>query len=292
MAAMLRLAPISFAGRMRQAETGNVFAASSPRAGRVALLTGCAQPVLDPGINAAAIRLFNRLGIEVVLPAGEGCCGALVQHMGREVEALAFARANVDAWMGEIDGAGLDAILITTSGCGTTIKDYGHLLAGDADYAAKAARIAALARDVSEYLAEIDLPEPAIATGLSVAYHAACSLQHGQKIVLPPKMLLEKAGFVVRDVPEGHLCCGSAGTYNIMQPQIADRLRARKVANIESLQPDLVAAGNIGCMTQIGAGTALPVVHTIELLDWAWGGPRPQALDGLAIPQGQVRAAE
>ncbi|HSG95978.1 MAG TPA: glycolate oxidase subunit GlcF, partial [Afifellaceae bacterium] len=265
MGAMLKLAPASFAGRLRQARTGTVFPPSSSPAGRVAILTGCAQPVLDPGINAAAIRLLNRLGIEVVLPAGEGCCGALVHHMGREAEALAFARANVDAWMREIDGGGLDAILITTSGCGTTVKDYGHLLAGDLDYAEKAARVAALAKDISEYLAEFDLPEPANTTGLAVAYHSACSLQHGQKIVFQPKMLLEKAGYVVRDVPEGHLCCGSAGTYNVMQSQIADRLRTRKVANIESLRPDLIAAGNLGCMTQIGAGTSLPVVHTIEL---------------------------
>jgi len=292
MGAMLKLAPYTFAGRAKEARTGNLFPASLPRTGRVALLTGCAQPVLDPGINAAAIRLLNRLGIEVVLPDGEGCCGALVHHMGREAAALEFARANVDAWMCEIDGDGLDAILITTSGCGVTIKDYGHLLAGDPAYAQKATRVAALARDISEYLAAIDLPEPVKSPGLTVAYHSACSLQHGQKIVLQPKMLLEKAGFAVRDVPEGHLCCGSAGTYNIMQSQIATRLRARKVANIESLKPDLIAAGNIGCMTQIGTGTGLPIVHTIELLDWAWGGPRPEALNGVAAPQERLQAAE
>ncbi len=292
MGAMLKLAPASFAGRARQARTGNLFPAPSQRTGRVAILTGCAQPVLDPGINAAAIRLLNRLGVEVVLPAGEGCCGALIHHMGREADALAFARANVDAWMREIDGDGLDAILITTSGCGVTIKDYGHLLAGDPGYAEKAARVAALAKDISEYLADIDLPDPANETGLQVAYHSACSLQHGQKIVLEPKKLLEKAGFIVRDVPEGHLCCGSAGTYNIMQSQIAERLRARKVANIESLRPDLIAAGNIGCMTQIGTGTALPIVHTIELLDWAYGGPRPDALNALAASGTITQAAE
>jgi len=292
MGAMLKLAPSSFAGRAGKAETGNLFPAISPRAGRVAMLTGCAQPVLDPGINAAAIRLLNRLGVEVVLPEGEGCCGALVYHMGREAAALDFVRANVDAWTREIDGEGLDAILITTSGCGVTIKDYGHMLAGDPAYADKAARVAALAKDISEYLTEIDLPEPVNRTGLTVAYHSACSLQHGQKITLQPKMLLEKAGFAVRDVPEGHLCCGSAGTYNIMQSQIAARLRARKVTNIESLKPDLIAAGNIGCMTQIGAGTALPIVHTIALLDWAYGGPRPGALDGIAAPDGQIQAAE
>jgi glycolate oxidase iron-sulfur subunit len=292
MGAMLKLAPASFAGRARQAQAGNLFPASSPRIGRVAILTGCAQPVLDPGINAAAIRLLNRLGIEVVLPAGEGCCGALVHHMGREAAALEFARANVDAWMREIDGEGLDAILITTSGCGVTIKDYGHLLAGDPYYAEKAARVSALARDIAEYLAAIDLPEPVEATGLRVAYHSACSLQHGQKIVSQPRRLLEKAGFIVLDVPERHLCCGSAGTYNIMQSQIATRLRARKVRNIESLQPDLIAAGNIGCMTQIGAGTNLPIVHTIELLSWAYGGPRPDALRGVTVSNEGLLAAK
>ena len=194
--------------------------------------------------------------------------------------------------MREIDGDGLDAILITTSGCGVTIKDYGHLLAGDPHYKEKAARVAALARDISEYLAAIDLPEPVKVSGLTVAYHSACSLQHGQKIVLQPKILLERAGFIVRDVPEGHLCCGSAGIYNIMQSQIAAKLRTRKVRNIESLQPDLIAAGNIGCMTQIGAGTNLPIVHTIELLDWAYGGPWPDALIGLTVPNAIVQAAE
>jgi glycolate oxidase iron-sulfur subunit len=233
--------------------------------------------VLTPQTNDAAIRLLNRHGIEVVLPEGEGCCGALVHHMGREAEALAFARRNIDVWMREIDGEGLDAILITASGCGTTVKDYGFMLRNDASYATNAARVAALCKDVSEYLVSIDL-KPTRDVNLVVAYHAACSLQHGQKVVQEPKRLLASAGFVVRDVPEGHLCCGSAGTYNMLQPEMSARLRDRKLASIETLGADVIATGNIGCMTQLAPGTALPIVHTVELLDWASGGPSPESL--------------
>jgi glycolate oxidase iron-sulfur subunit len=234
--------------------------------------------VLLPSVNDAAVRVLTRHGIEVVLPAGEGCCGSLVHHMGREPEALDQARANIDAWMHEIDGEGLDAILITASGCGTTVKDYGFMLRTDPHYAQKAAKVSALARDISEYLVTLDLtprpgPEPLI-----VAYHGACSLQHGQKITREPKDLLSKAGFVVKDVPEGHLCCGSAGTYNILQAELARELRDRKVMNIEKIAPDVIAAGNIGCITQIASGTDLAVVHPVELVDWATGGPRPDAM--------------
>jgi glycolate oxidase iron-sulfur subunit len=199
--------------------------------------------------------------------------------MGREDEALMQARANIDAWTREIEGEGLDAILITISGCGTTVKDYGFMLRSNEVYAAKAARVSALARDVSEYLATLDLGH-AVRSGLSVAYHSACSLQHGQRIHREPKELLARLGFVVREVPEGHLCCGSAGTYNILQPDIAERLRARKLANIESLGADLIAAGNIGCITQLAAAAAIPVVHPVELADWATGGPLPLGLEG------------
>lgn len=275
-AAMLRLAPASVPAPSPLAQPAR-HPPLTHRRGRVAILTGCAQPVLDPGINAAAIRLLTRLGVEVVVPQGEGCCGALVHHMGREEQALASARRNIDVWCREIEAGGLDAIIITTSGCGTTIKDYGHMLRLDPAYAEKAAKISALAKDVTEYLASLDLPasEP---KGLTVAYHSACSLQHGQKVTMAPKQLLKAAGFTVKDPPEGHLCCGSAGTYNIMQPDISARLKARKVRNIESTKPDLIAAGNIGCMTQIGSATGIPVVHTVELLDWAYGGEKPAAL--------------
>ncbi|MEJ8571187.1 glycolate oxidase subunit GlcF [Microbaculum marinum] len=276
LAAMLSLAPASLPPR--SAEGPAVFDPLAERRGRVALLTGCAQPVLDPGINAATIRLLTRLGVEVVLPSGEGCCGALVHHMGREAQALDFARANIDAWTREIETGGLDAIVITASGCGTTIKDYAFMLRNDPAYAEKAAAVSALARDITEYLATLEFPEAAAKPGLTVAYHSACSMQHGQQIREEPKELLRAAGFTVRDVPEGHICCGSAGTYNILQPELAARLRTRKVRNIESTRPDLIATGNIGCMTQIGAGTSLPIVHTVELLDWIYGGDRPEAL--------------
>ncbi|HTR13609.1 MAG TPA: glycolate oxidase subunit GlcF [Roseiarcus sp.] len=274
--AMLDLAPASLRVAPLQANAGTALAGA--KRGRVAILAGCAQSVLDPGINMAATHLLARFGLEVAEAKGEGCCGALAHHMGREDDALDFARANIDAWMKLIENGGLDAILITTSGCGTTVKDYEFMLRLDPAYAAKAKRVASLAKDVTEYLATLDLPPPAHASGLTVAYHSACSMQHGQKITREPRELLAKAGFTVREPREGHLCCGSAGTYNILQSDIAERLRERKVRNIEATGADIVAAGNIGCMTQIGRGTAKPVVHTVELLDWAWGGPKPAAL--------------
>jgi glycolate oxidase iron-sulfur subunit len=270
---MLALAPARLPPRGLAA--GSVIAALGERRGRVALLQGCAQQVLAPGINAAAIRILTRHGIEVVLVADEQCCGSLTHHLGHDGDALARARHNIDAWVGEADRAGLDAILVTTSGCGTTIKDYGYMLREDRAYAAKAARVAALARDITEYVGGLDLAWPVQRSDLVVAYHSACSLQHGQKITQLPKELLSKSGFVVKDVPESHLCCGSAGTYNILQPDIARKLRERKVANIATVKPDVIAAGNIGCLVQIAGGTSVPVVHTIELLDWATGGPRP-----------------
>ncbi len=273
-AAMLSLAPVR---RARTAAVTDPQPVSTPRRGRVAILSGCAQSVLDPGINAATRRLLTRFDVEIVAPRGEGCCGALVHHLGREDEALAFARRNVDAWIGEIEGGGLDAIIITASGCGTTVKDYGHMLRLDPLYADKAARVSALARDITEYLSTLDLPVLE-SRRLSVAYHSACSLQHGQRITALPKLLLKAAGFTVRDPAEGHLCCGSAGTYNILQPEISAQLKARKVKNIDATKADVVAAGNIGCMTQIATGTAIPVVHTVELLDWAYGGPKPAKL--------------
>jgi glycolate oxidase iron-sulfur subunit len=257
---------------------GTVIAAVGERRGRVALLQGCAQRVLSPGINQAAIRMLTRQGIEVVLVGDEQCCGSLTHHMGRDADALAHARHNIDVWTSEAE-RGLDAIVVTTSGCGTTIKDYGYMLREDSAYAAKAARISALAVDITEYIGGLPIAWPRQKNDLVVAYHSACSLQHGQKITQLPKELLSKSGFVVKDVPESHLCCGSAGTYNIMQPHIAKTLRERKVANIATVEPDVIAAGNIGCMVQIAKGTSVPVVHTIELLDWATGGPRPGLLN-------------
>jgi glycolate oxidase iron-sulfur subunit len=250
---MLALAPRSIP-KPSPVDRPQVFLARGERRARVALLTGCAQQVLAPQINEATVRVLTRLGVEVVVPKGMGCCGALTHHMGKGRSALRFAKANIDAWAGELDRGGLDAVVINASGCGTTVKDYGHMLREDPAYAATA---------------DADLV---------VAYHSACSMQHGQRITLTPKKLLAQAGFTVRDVPEGHLCCGSAGTYNILQPEIARQLRDRKIANIERTRPDVIATGNIGCITQIASGTAIPVVHTVELLDWATGGPRPSAL--------------
>jgi glycolate oxidase iron-sulfur subunit len=280
-AAMLALVPRSVPASSPYSAPG-IHQAGAEKRGRVAILTGCAQPVLDPGINEATIRLLTRLGVEVVLPEGEVCCGALVHHMGREKQALASARANVDAWTREIETGGLDAIIITASGCGTTIKDYGHMLRLDPVYAEKAARVSSMAKDITEYLATLDLPVHT-PKGLTVAYHSACSMQHGQKITTTPKLLLKTAGFTVRDPAEGHLCCGSAGTYNIMQPDISEALKARKVKNIEATKPDVIATGNIGCITQIASGTPIPIVHTVQLLNWAYGGNIPEKLRDLPL---------
>jgi glycolate oxidase iron-sulfur subunit len=289
-AAMLQLAPLRLP--VPGVTAGRVFPAEGKRKGRVALMAGCVTPVIGPSINAAAIRVLTRHGIEVALPEGQGCCGGIVHHMGREHDALAAARRNIDAWLVEADGEGLDAILITASGCGTTVKDYGFMLRSDAAYAGKAQRISALAKDICEYLAGLDVRTGGVAPGFVTAYHGACSLQHGQKITREPKELLSRTGFVVKDVPEGHLCCGSAGTYNILEDDIAKRLRARKVANIEKVKPDVIAAGNIGCITQIAAGTTIPVVHPVELVDWATGGPQPAALKGMVLTAAAARTAE
>jgi len=284
--AMLDLAPRRLPKRSDAPAAGAVFPAEGARRKRVVLLANCTQPVLDPGINAATIRLLNRLGVEVVMAKGETCCGALVHHMGDAAGSHRFAAANIDAWSREIDGGGLDAIVITASGCGTTIKDYGFMFRNDARYADRAAKVSALAMDVTEFLATLDVPPPASETGLVVAYHSACSMQHGQQLRDGPKRLLQAAGFDVRDVPEGHICCGSAGTYNILQPEIATQLRDRKVGNIALTRPDIIATGNIGCIVQIGKGLGVkgdltPIVHTVELLDWATGGPKPAALAGI-----------
>ena len=255
-----------------------VFRATGPRRKRVALLIGCAQRALNTDINDATIRLLRRHGCEVVIPKGVGCCGALTHHMGRTDESHASAAANIRALMAEIAGEGLDAVVINTSGCGTTVKDYGHMFEND-PLAADAAKVAGLARDVSEVMADLGLSDATHAPPLRVAYHAACSLQHGQQIKATPKDLLADAGFTVLEPKDSHICCGSAGTYNLMQPEISGELKRRKVATLEVLTPQVISAGNIGCMMQIGSGTGVPVVHTVELLDWATGGPKPRALE-------------
>ena len=253
------------------------FHPTGPRRKRVALMTGCAQKAVNTDINDATIRLLRRFGCEVVVAEGAGCCGALTHHMGREDESHATAAKNIRAWCAEMDGQGLDAIVINTSGCGTTVKDYGHMFRND-PLAQDAARVSSLAMDISELLMQLDLPE-GTDKELTVAYHAACSLQHGQQIKTHPKTLLKRAGFKIVEPADPHLCCGSAGTYNLMQPEISAELKARKVKTLEARNPDLIAAGNIGCMMQIGSATGLPIVHTVELLDWATGGPKPRAME-------------
>ncbi len=273
--AMLAMAPPHLPPVSRN-DDPQVFAAEGPRKMRVALMTGCAQKALNTDINDATIRLLRRLGCEVVIAKGQGCCGALTHHMGREHEAHVTAARTIRAYDAEIRGEGLDAIVINTSGCGTTMKDYGHMFRND-PLAREAAEVSARALDVSELLVKIGLPAGA-PRGLWVAYHAACSLQHGQKVKTAPKDLLKQVGFEVVEPADSHLCCGSAGTYNLLQPDISAELKARKVATLEARKPEVIAAGNIGCMMQIGSGTRIPVVHTVELLDWATGGPQPRAL--------------
>ncbi|MCC7319539.1 MAG: glycolate oxidase subunit GlcF [Rubellimicrobium sp.] len=280
--AMIRMAPRHVPPVSRN-DDPQTFAArgEAPRM-RVALMIGCAQRALDPGINDATIRLLTRLGAEVVI-VKQGCCGALVHHMGREDEARATAAVNIRAFAAEMDARGLDAVVINTSGCGTTVKDYGHLFAGTA-LESDALRVGAIARDVTEVVRDLGLP--AGQGGRRVAYHAACSLQHGQQIRALPKDLLKRAGFEVVEPRDAHLCCGSAGTYNLLQPAISAELGRRKVATLLERAPEVIAAGNIGCMMQIGQGASVPVVHTVELLDWATGGPIPPALDsgGVSFP--------
>ncbi len=278
LAAMLSLGPPALPSRS-PVDRPRVFAVEGERRMRVALLTGCVQTVLEPAINEATIRLLTRHGCEVVVAKRAGCCGAITHHLGRDGPARSSIRRNVAVWTSEIERGGLDAVVVNASGCGTMIKDYGFILRDEPEWAERAGRIAGLTRDVTEVLAGLGLANPVIETGQRVAYHSACSMQHGQKITAAPKALLGAAGFQVLDVPEGHLCCGSAGTYNMLQPRIAGTLRERKLANIRSVDPELVATGNLGCMVQLGRGLAVPLVHTAELLDWATGGPRPPALN-------------
>lgn len=281
--AMLEMAPkyIPPVSRNDDPQTFRVSGPAVAKKMRVALMTGCAQKALNTDINDATIRILTRLGAEVVVAEGAGCCGALTHHMGKTEESHATAAKNIRAWAAEARGEGLDAIVINTSGCGTTVKDYGHMFCENVTLAEDAATVAGLAKDISEVLIDL-MHEDTVqknGDGVRVAYHAACSLQHGQQIKTLPKDLLKRAGFKVVEPADAHLCCGSAGTYNLMQPEISGQLKARKVQTLEAVRPDIIAAGNIGCMMQIGGGTDVPIVHTVELLDWATGGPRPAALD-------------
>ncbi len=276
--AMLELAPSKIPAKSKpMLSISNATNAKKSRE-KVILMEGCAQPVLAPQINESVKNLLGRLGFDVIMPEDEGCCGALVHHMGLEENSRASARANIDAWWSEIESGSLEAILISASGCGTAVKDYAHLLQHDSSYAQKAAKVSILTRDICEFLNEIGLGKPLQGFGLTIAYHSACSMQHGQKITSQPIDLLTKAGFKVLEVPQKHLCCGSAGVYNILQPALAKKLRENKLANILSLNPDIIATGNIGCIAQLASGTTIPVVHTAELLDWVYGGPKPLLL--------------
>ena len=281
LAAMIELAGETRTGKAKYEGPGTAESKAVTRS-RVILLAGCAQKVLRPEINDATIRLLARRGVEVVVAPGAGCCGALVHHMGKEQEALTFVKRNIDAWIKVMERGPVDAVIINASGCGTTVKDYGHLLRHDPVYADKAKRISDLTKDVTEFLAGYDLGPPMRWSSIRVAYHSACSLQHGQGVTEEPKALLSKAGYSVAEIAEGHICCGSAGTYNILQPELAGQLRERKAKNIRNAKPDVVAAGNIGCITQLSPALDVPIVHSVELLDWAYGGPVPSGLDGLA----------
>ena len=255
-----------------------LWPAEGTRRGRVALLAGCAQQVLGPHINDATVRLLTRLGVDVVIPAAMGCCGALTFHMGERRHSLELMRNNIRVWHAQIQEEGLDAIVLNASGCGTAVREYDHIFRNDPELAEKARAVTALVKDVSEVVDELGLGKVENKTGLRLAYHDACSLQHGQKVTRQPRQLLHQAGFEVVEIPDGHLCCGSAGAYNLLVPGMAAELLDRKAAHIARLGPQVVAAGNIGCIVQIGSASPLPVVHTIELLDWATGGPAPAAL--------------
>ena len=275
---MLTLVPAGATAAPLPARRG-IWPAEGERRRRVALLPGCVQQVLAPSINESTIRVLARHGCEVVVPEGIGCCGALEHHLGRSEGARRAAARNVRAVMREIDDGGIDAVIVNASGCGTMLKDYGHLLRGDRELSDDAERVASLARDVSEFLAGLELSFAGPADGLRVTYHNPCSLLHGQKVTEAPPALLAAAGFALSEPADGHLCCGSAGTYNMLQPELALKLRARKAENLAETVPDVVATGNIGCMVQLRPAVEAPVVHTVELLDWATGGRMP---DGLA----------
>ena len=295
--AMLEMAPKKIPS-VSLNDDPQVFKPEGKRLKRVALMTGCAQKALNTDINDATIRFLTRHGVEVVVAEGAGCCGALTHHMGKTQESHGFAAKNIKAWAAELDRKGLDAIVINTSGCGTTVKDYGHMFR-ETELAEDAKRISLIAKDISELAMELDLTSAKAPAPLTIAYHAACSLQHGQQIKTHPKTLLKQAGFEVLEPQDSHLCCGSAGTYNLMQPEISGQLKARKIKTLAALSPQIIAAGNIGCMMQIGSAMDVPVVHTIELLDWATGGPIPPAMtehgrvsEGFKMPRDAALAAQ
>lgn len=262
-----------------QRDKSRTFPVKCDRRLRVALMQGCVQRTLNPNINDSTIRILQRHGCEVVMASDTGCCGALTHHMGKSNDSRAAAAKNIRAWMEEVNGEGLDAIVINISGCGTMVKDYHRIFQGD-EKAQDAITVSRLAKDISEVLSSLDL-EFKEKIDLSVAYHSTCSLQYGQRIRFVPKKLLRAAGFSVLEPRDSSTCCGFAGTYKLTQPDLSGQLMKRKVETLTKGNPDVIAAGNIGCMMQIASGTEIPVVHTVELLDWATGGPMPDAITGL-----------
>jgi len=252
---------------------------------RIALLTGCVQKVISPQINEATIRLLNRHNIEVIVPKKIDCCGSLNHHLGKVDLANKIFKKNILIWYEEYLQNGLDAIISNTSGCGTTLKDYGFIFRSDKDLKKKAKKISELTKDITEYLDE-NVKLNFIAKRKSeqtykIAYHSACSMQHGQKVHNEPIALIKKTGNEVFNIPDGHICCGSAGTYNLLQNDIAKKLLKNKILNIEKTKPQFIATGNIGCITQIASGTKIPILHTVEVIDWYTGGPKPEILKKL-----------
>ena len=279
---MIRLMPLKFPKKKLPSMKVYPVKKRKKPVARVALLTGCVQKVISPQINEATIRLLNRHGIEVVVPKKIGCCGSLDHHLGKSDMAMRTFKKNILTWYDEYLKNGLDAIISNTSGCGTTLKDYGFIFRADEELKKKAKKISELTKDISEYLDEnvklTFVNNRESNKTYKVAYHSACSMQHGQKIHDVPKDLIKKTGNQVLDIPDGHLCCGSAGTYNLLQNDIAKKLLKNKVTNIEKLKPEFIATGNIGCITQIANGTKIPILHTVELIDWYTGGPKPDVL--------------
>jgi len=259
--------------------TAKIFPAKGLKIQRVALLMGCAQNVLRPSINEATIRLLTRMNMEVVVTEGVGCCGALNHHIGKDNIARDLAKTNIDAWLTEFDQRGIDNIVVNAAGCGTEIKDYAYMFKDDPEYNEKAKKISNLTKDISELLSEHQLPSVSLSNQPNIIYHDACSLMHGQGITQEPREHLKAVGFEFYEIPGKHFCCGSAGSYNLLQSAMAEKLKNRRLTLIDrvskSNQESILATGNIGCLMQLAAGTGLQVVHTVELLDWATGGPKP-----------------
>ena len=277
---MLKYMPTSFP--KSNYENKEVYSPKGKTFAKVALLTGCVQRVISPQINDSTIDILNRHGVEVIVPKEITCCGSLNHHLGKEDLAHKSFVNNINFWFKCYEERNLDAILVTTSGCGTTLKDYGHIFRDDPDkdLRKKAKIISSLAKDVTEYLGKnIKLNFVEKDKKFKIAYHSACSMQHGQKLHNQPMNLLKKTGNEIVEIPDGHLCCGSAGTYNLLQGEMASELLVRKVSNIDKVKPDFISTGNIGCITQISSGTKIPILHTIEILNWYTGGEKPNAIN-------------